>query len=188
MVFIGTFGFGTQSFGQIEPRIRKAIFDTLFVYANVTTELSWNKHPNISKFNRNLKLGLTQPYCSSYLLYGYHQCGIYPPLVTGVAYSWRKKANIVFWPAMIRDEERVKRVLQQMDVVVMTWSHVEGYHSIDFKRNEITNIAGNTRGGRKTEGVYFPVNRNIRYVLGIYNFITPYLKLHEEELKRRYSF
>jgi hypothetical protein len=188
MVFFSAFVGSYESLGQIEPRIRKAIFDTLFVYANVTTEMGWNKHPNISRFNRNLKLGLTQPYCSSYILYGYHQSGIYPPLVTAVAYSWRKKANLIFWPAMMNDKERVKRLLQQMDIVVFTWSHVEAYHDIDFARNEIITIAGNTRGGRKTEGVYFPVRRNIRYVLGIYNHITPYVKLHEEELKRRYSF
>ncbi|MCU0336349.1 MAG: hypothetical protein MUF12_00670 [Sediminibacterium sp.] len=95
---------------------------------------------------------------------------------------------MVFYPAMGNDPERVKRLLQLMDIVVFTWSHVEGYEKIDFERKEIKTIAGNTRGGRKVEGCYYPVGRHLRYVLGIYNHITPYIKLHEAELIKQYSF
>jgi len=188
MVCFSFIGSNYESRGQVEAKVRQAIFDTLQKYANVTVERGWNKHPNIYKFNRNIKLSIYQPYCSSFILYGYHKNGIFPPLVTGVAYSWKKKANLIFYPAMMNDPERVKRLLQQMDVVVFTWSHVEAYKDIDFRRNEIITIAGNTKGGRKVEGCYYPIPRNIRYVLGIYNHITPYVKLHEAELIQKYSF
>ena len=172
----------------VESRVRKAIFDTLRTYANVTIEIGWNRHPNIIRFNKAAKIGLTQPYCASYLLYGYHANMIFLPLVTPSAYSWKKRNRLVFYPAMLKDLEQAKQRLKLMDVVVMTWSHVEGYVDIDIKRREIITIAGNTRGGRRTEGCYYPIRRNLLYIHGIYNHISNYVQLHEAELNKQMSF
>lgn len=191
MVCLSIIGYSYESSAQInEFDIRQNILDTLRYYTTVVVESpkQSNSHWAITRFNKNAKRTKHEPYCSSFLLYGYNKNNVFPPKVNAVAYSWRQGKRLIFYPAMLKDPERAKRALQLMDVVVMTWSHVEGFTDIDLKRREITTIAGNTKGGRNVEGCYYPIRRNLRYVMGIYNHITPFVKAHEDELIQKITF
>ena len=176
-----------QQYHPIELELRNAIFDTLRYYTNFTVEQTGkNDHWAIYRFNKLQKGAKGRAWCSDFILYGYHKNGVYPPLVTGVAYSWKKKKTLVYWPAMGVDVRRIKQLVNMMDVVVFTWSHVEGYTDCNIL-GPIT-IGGNTKGYRPKEGAYYPIHRRWRDVRGIYNHVTPWLKAHERSSAIKMSF
>ena len=122
------------------------------------------------------------------MLYGFHANKLLLPGVDGRAYSWRQSKKLVFWPAMLKDMERVRRTVQLMDMVAFTFSHVEGFESFEPRGLGIYVIGGNTRGGRKREGAYYPIFRSWRMIPAIYNHIGPYVQAHQEELSKRMAF
>ncbi len=159
---------------QLENNVREAIFDTLNYYTTFTREATGkNDHWAIYRFNTFQKGQKGRAWCSDFLLYGYQKNGVYPPLVTGVAYSWKKTNTLVYWPAMGVDLRRIRMSVRKMDVIVFNWSHVEGY--VEPTLTGPKTIGGNTKAGRKLEGAYYPINRNWRDVRGIYNHITPWM-------------
>ena len=141
-----------------------------------------NKHWAIARFNKKLGIAYNSPYCSSFGVYCWAVNGVKFTGVNGTAYSWRKPSKMLWHRGFLGIDESLWPRIQVMDAVVCNWSHVEfvapmntNSMTVSFDGNGIITIAGNTRGGKnRGEGVYYPIYRPISFILGVYNWFTPY--------------
>lgn len=179
---IGNYLFASAQVNEV--LVRRAVFDTLNYYAQLPTveRTGRNDHWAIHRFTKKQKGIAGRPWCSDFQLYGYHSNFLFIPGVNGTAYSWRKNKRLVFWPAMLKDMDRVKRSVRMMDMIVFSFSHVEGFIELDPRGLGVYSIGGNTKGGRNREGAYYPIFRRWSFIPSIYDHITPYVAAHGLEL------
>jgi hypothetical protein len=173
-----------------EYSFRKAWHDSLNFYTKYVRETSnmKNDHPYITAFNMYYnkhypKLGKLQKgsaYCSTSGIYTAAKAAMTFPGVNALAYSWRQKTKLVFYPAMLKGNSRRKPDIKLMDAVILNFSHVEFVGvdfqgSLNFDEKGIYTMACNTRGGKKRlEGCYASIFRPWSLVAGIYNHVGPW--------------
>ena len=181
---------GNKEMVRSEYSYRRAWYDTLNFYTKFVRESGnmRNDHIYITRFNMYYnrvypklgKLEKTSSYCSTCGIYTAAKAAMTFPGVNALAYSWRQKKRLVFYPAMLKGNSRRKPDIKLMDAVILNFSHVE-YVGLDFTgkvyydEKGIYTVACNTRGGKKRiEGCYASIFRPWSLVSGIYNHVGPW--------------
>ncbi len=164
-----------------EYHFRKAWFDSLSLYTNIRERCDLcNDHPSIIKFNKHSGIYLKSSYCSTSGIYTAFLAGMKFPKVTPMAYSWRQSDKLVFYPAMLRGNNRRKPDIKLMDAVIFTFSHVE-FVSTDpqgivfYDEKGIWTTGCNTKGGgNRAQGCYQYIFRPWKLVYSVYNHVGPW--------------